>query len=44
MDIAEFLRQLTEQQNTQPNATSVGNENLNLNAYTRPTLGGNVNA
>jgi len=44
MDIAEFLRQLTEQQNTQPNATSIGNENLNLNAYTRPTLGGNVNA
>jgi hypothetical protein len=44
MDIAEFLRQLTEQQNTQSNATSIGNENLNLNAYTRPTLGGNVNA
>ena len=44
MDIAEFLRQLTEQQNTQPNVTSLGNENLNLNAYTRPTLGGNVNA
>jgi hypothetical protein len=44
MDIAEFLKQLTEQKNTQPNVTSVGNENLNLNAYTRPTLGGNVNA
>jgi hypothetical protein len=44
MDIAEFLRQLTEQQNTQPNATSVGNENLNLNAYTTPNVGGNVNA
>jgi hypothetical protein len=44
MDIAEFLRQLTEQQNTQPNVTSVGTDNLNLNAYTRPTLGGNVNA
>jgi len=44
MDIAEFLRQLTEQQNTQQNVTSVGNDNLNINAYTRPTLGGNVNA
>jgi hypothetical protein len=44
VDIAEFLRQLTEQKNTQPNATGIGNENLNLNAYTRPTLGGNVNA
>ena len=44
MDIAEFLRQLTEQQNTQQNVTSVGTDNLNINAYTRPTLGGNVNA
>ena len=44
MDIAEFLRQLTEQQNTQPNVTRLGNENLNVNAYTKPTLGGNVNA
>jgi len=44
MDIAEFLRQLTEQQNTQPNVTSIGTDNLNLNAYTRPTLGGSINA
>ena len=44
MDIAEFLRQLTEQQNTQQNVTSIGTDNLNINAYTRPTLGGNVNA
>jgi hypothetical protein len=44
MDIAEFLRQLTEQQNTQPNVTSLGNENLNVNAYTTPNVGGNVNA
>jgi len=44
MDIEEFLKQLLEQKNTQPNATSVGTDNLNLNAYTRPTLGGNVNA
>ena len=44
MDIAEFLRQLTEQQNTQPIVTRVGNENLNVNAYTTPNVGGNVNA
>ena len=44
MDIEEFLKQLLEQKNTQPNVTSVGTDNLNLNAYTRPTLGGNVNA
>ena len=44
MDIEEFLKQFTEQKNAQPNVTSVGNENLNLSAYTRPTLGGNVNA
>ena len=44
MDIAEFLRQLTEQQNTQSNVTSIGTDNLNLNAYTRPTLGGSINA
>ena len=44
MDIEEFLKQFVGQTNTQPNVTSVGNENLNLNAYTRPTLGGNVNA
>ena len=44
MDIEEFLRQLVGQTNTQPNVTNVGTNNLNLNAYTRPTLGGNVNA
>jgi hypothetical protein len=43
MDIAEFLRQLAEQKNTKQDVTSIGNENLNLNAYTNPTLGGNVN-
>ena len=44
MDIEEFLKQLVGQTNTQPNVTSVGTDNLNLNAYTRPTLGGNVSA
>ena len=44
MDIAEFLRQLAEQTNAQQNVTSIGNENLNVNAYTAPTLGGNINA
>ena len=44
MDIEEFLKQFTEQTNTRPNVTSVGNENLNLNAYTTPNVGGNVNA
>jgi hypothetical protein len=44
VDIEEFLKQLVGQTNTQPNVTSVGTDNLNLNAYTRPTLGGNVNA
>jgi hypothetical protein len=44
VDIEEFLKQFTEQTNTQPNVTSVGNENLNLNAYTTPNVGGNVNA
>jgi hypothetical protein len=44
VDIEEFLKQFTEQTNTRPNVTSVGNENLNLNAYTTPNVGGNVNA
>jgi len=44
MDIEEFLKQLLEQKNTQPNVTSVGTDNLNVNAYTSPTLGGNINA
>ena len=44
MDIAEFLRELEDKKNVQSNVISVGNDNLNVNAYTRPTLGGNVNA
>jgi hypothetical protein len=44
MDIEEFLKQFVGQTNTQPNVTSLGNENLNVNAYTRPTLGGSINA
>jgi hypothetical protein len=44
VDIEEFLKQFVGQANTQPNVTSVGNENLNLNAYTTPNVGGNVNA
>jgi hypothetical protein len=44
MDIEEFLKQFVGQTNTQPNVTSLGNENLNVNAYTRPNVGGNVNS
>ena len=44
MDIEEFLKQLAEQKNAQQNVTSVGTDNLNVNAYTNPTVGGNVNA
>jgi hypothetical protein len=44
MDIEEFLKKLAEQTNAQQNVTSIGNENFNVNAYTAPTLGGNVNA
>lgn len=44
MDIAEFLKQLAEQKNSQQNITSVGTDNLNVNTYTKPVLGGNVNA
>jgi hypothetical protein len=44
VDIEEFLKQFVGQTNTQPNVTSVGNENLNVNAYTTPTLGGSINA
>ncbi len=40
MTVDEFLRQY----NLTPQQTTIGNENLNLNAYTSPTLGGNVNA
>jgi hypothetical protein len=44
MTLDEFLKQLVGQENAQPNVTSIGNENLNVNAYTSPQLGGNVNA
>ena len=40
MTVDEFLKQY----NLIPQQTTIGNENLNLNAYTSPTLGGNVNA
>jgi hypothetical protein len=40
MDIEELLKQINL---LSPQGTSVGNENLNINAYTNPTLGGNVN-
>ena len=40
MTVDEFLKQY----NLKPQQTTIGNENLNLNAYTSPTLGGNVNA
>mgnify|MGYP003333377785 FL=1 len=44
MDIAEFLNRLAQQKNAQQNITTVGTDNINLNAYTQPTLGGNINA
>jgi len=40
MTVDEFLKQY----NLMPQQTTIGNENLNLNAYTSPQLGGNVNA
>jgi len=40
MTVDEFLKQY----NLIPQQATIGNENLNLNAYTSPTLGGNVNA
>ena len=40
MTVDEFLKQY----NLKPQQTTIGNENLNLNAYTSPTLGVNVNA
>jgi len=40
MTLDEFLRQY----NLPPQQATIGNENLNLNAYTSPALGGNVNA
>ena len=40
MTVEEFLRQY----NLPPQQANIGNENFNVNAYTNPTLGGNVNA
>ena len=40
MTLDEFLRQY----NLPPQQANIGNENFNVNAYTNPTLGGNVNA
>lgn len=40
MTVDEFLKQY----NLMPQQTTIGNENLNLNAYTSPQLGGNVSA
>lgn len=41
MDLTEFLKQYNL---LAPKNTSIGNENLNVNAYTNPTLGANVSA
>jgi hypothetical protein len=40
MTLDEFLKQY----NLPPQQANIGNENFNVNAYTNPTLGGNVNA
>ena len=40
MTLDEFLKQY----NLPPQQASIGNENLNVNAYANPTFGGNVNA
>jgi len=40
MTVDEFLKQY----NLMPQQTTIGNENLNVNAYTTPNVGGNVNA
>jgi len=43
MDMNEFLQQLAvEEQKRQ--VASVGDQNLNVNTYTKPTLGANANA
>lgn len=44
MTLDEFIKQLSENKNYQYDNTMLGNENLNINAYTKPTLGGNLNA
>ncbi|CAB4126444.1 hypothetical protein UFOVP89_58 [uncultured Caudovirales phage] len=41
MDLTEFLKQINL---LAPQNTSIGNQELNLNAYTKPTLGVNANA
>jgi len=41
MDLTEFLKNINL---LAPQNTSVGNEGLNFNAYTRPTLGASANA
>ena len=41
MDLTEFLKQYNL---LAPQNTSIGNETLNLNAYTKPTLGASANA
>ena len=41
MDLTEFLKQFNL---LAPQKTSIGNEGLNVNAYTNPTLGANANA
>ena len=41
MDLTEFLKQFNL---LAPQSTSVGNESLNFNAYTNPTLGASANA
>jgi len=41
MDLTEFLKQINL---LAPQRTSIGNEGLNINAYTNPTLGASANA
>ena len=41
MDLTEFLKNINL---LAPQKTSIGNEGLNVNAYTNPTLGANANA
>ena len=41
MDLTEFLKQINL---LAPQGTSIGSQDLNINAYTRPTLGVNANA
>jgi hypothetical protein len=41
MDLTEFLKQINL---LAPQGTSIGSQDLNINAYTRPTLGVSANA